>query len=207
MQDCQMRTRRNGSLPSIFSIIERIKYDEPGIEAWAERNGNDWAAAWQDAPEPAFLIRAADRAGVDRRVLIETAYACAKKIVKELPISASDTPSKAAVAAVGRWLLGRETYHGVRAAMKRVSPADDDDDSASFLTGSVAAACAAVLCDEDRQADVGYYAADAARYASARESSSAPRTDAQHKRIEAKWAAFVRKQIPASAVIAALSAR
>lgn len=201
-----MRTRRNGSLPSIFSIIERIKHDEHQIEAWAKRNGNDWAAAWQDAPNCAFLIRAADLAGVDHRVLIETAYACAKKIVKDVPISASDTSSKAAIAAVGRWLAGRETYAGVRRAMKSLSR-DDDDDSASFLTGSVVGACAAVLCVEDRPADVGYYAADAARYAAARESSSAPRTDAQHKRIMTKWVTFVRKQIPASLVIAALSAR
>ena len=141
--------------------------------------GRAWLDAWERCPNAQWSLYAAATAGVDRRLVVLAACACART---ELPYLAREQEmSRLAIETAEAWARGEATVEEVHAAS--VAPA-----SASAASAASAA----------------YYAASDARYAYAY-TASASAVDAHASLRE--MADLVRRQVPTIAVLRAAARR
>jgi len=94
------------------------------VVTWARPFGERWEEAWNTCPRGDWLLGIAARAGIERKLIVSAACACARFAFDYLP--ESETRPGAAVDAVERWLDGADEPE-LREAMQTSAEAAIDD--------------------------------------------------------------------------------
>ena len=185
--------RRMGACSeSIVWLEERSRRVRPDQRraslAWAECERGDW------------MLWIAVRAGVDRRIVVAAACACAREALVHVP--ARELRPLRAIETAEAWTRGEATIEAVRLAAYAAADASDAAASASAYASAYAYASASASAYASASASAS--AADAAASASASASASAY---AARRQSLARSAEIVRAHIPWTLVRSALIAR
>ena len=161
--------------------LNRLRACDEAVE-WTQ-NYKTFPAAWKTCKRGDWMLWLAARSGVDRKVLVLAACACARTALKH--VTKGEERPRVAIETAERWARGEATIEEVRAAAAAAADAD-----AVYAATAVYAAAAAAA--SDAAADAAY-AADAA--AAATSDAAAARTKSlSHS------AGLVRKHITAAMI-------
>jgi hypothetical protein len=179
------------------TILETLKNHNPcpdGRDYLDDQT--DPVAAWNNCQRPDWMLWAAGKLGVDRRLIVRAAAMCARTALKYVPIG--ENRPLAAIEAAERWAENptEENRVGANAAAYAAADAADAAYAAADAAANAAANAAAAAAYVAAAAD----AADAAAYAAYVAADAANATDAKPQNIHRKLASLVREIIPASLI-------
>jgi hypothetical protein len=160
-------------------------FNVPAAAAWAACDRGDW------------MLRKAATIGIDRRLVVQAAAACARLALPHVPKGES-RPLKA-IEAAEAWCRNEVGFEEVKAAAINAANAADAAANAAGDAAANATRAAAYAADTAANAAfAAFYAADAAAYAAAYVADAAARAATLKE-----CAAIVRRLIPIEAVAVA----
>jgi hypothetical protein len=154
-----------------------------GAKDWAKAGdyGADLERAWNECPRGDYLLWIAAKIGVDRKLVVLAACACARLALRHVK-PGEDRPLKA-IETAEAWTRGEATIEQVQQA-------------AAYAAAAAAYAAA--------DADAAAYAAAAAAYAAAAAAYAAAAAAYARQRVLTQCASIVRERISFAVVLAAV---
>ncbi len=158
--------------------------------AWAK--ARPWLEAWETCEDARWMLHAAVTVGVDRRLVVRAACACARTVLDQIP--ESEERPRRAIEIAEAWARGEATRDAVREAAAVVY----SDPASAYAAYAAADAAAATTATTD---DASAYAA----YAAANASYAATNDSYTWQDALARLTEIVRREIATSAVLRAAS--
>ncbi len=154
--------------------------------AWTKRR--PWLEAWETCPDARWMLHAAASVGVDRRLVVRAACACARTALDRIP-TWEERPRRA-IETAEAWTRGEATLDAVQQAAVA--------SYGSYTAAATAASDAAYAAVGDAA-----YAAAVAAYAAFYAASAAAASIAARQRVLARLADLVRGEIATWTVLRA----
>ncbi len=153
--------------------------------AWAK--ARPWLEAWETCEDARWMLHAAAKVGVDRRLVVRAACACARTVLDRIPVG-EERPRRA-IEAAEAWTRGEATADAVQQGSDDAFAATADATTVASTEATASSASAAYTVTAASSASAAGFASYAAD-----EAASAARAGSQ--RALSRLANRVRREIP-----------